>query len=59
MSEKINNIKNCEFCGNEFDLMKITCMDCNQIGCNNCVKPLANAKCRPCWIESQRFEAFS
>ncbi len=45
----INEIKLCGFCEKPFELMKISCTDCLQIGCNDCVKPIANARCFPCW----------
>ncbi len=53
MKKQIDTIEFCEFCGNKFKLIKITCMGCNKIGCNECVKPLANARCYPCWEESR------
>ncbi len=54
MSSKINTITHCEFCGTLFELFRITCMGCKKIGCSNCVKPLANAKCYPCYREAKQ-----
>ena len=48
---KIDTIDICEFGREKLDFIKITCMDCKKIGCNNCVKPLANARCRGCWLK--------
>ncbi|KKN39555.1 hypothetical protein LCGC14_0742480 [marine sediment metagenome] len=54
MSSRINTITHCEFCGTLFELFRITCMGCKKIGCSNCVKPLANAKCYPCYREAKQ-----
>ncbi len=48
---KIDTIDFCEFCSKPYGLIRITCSDCKLVGCNSCVRPLANARCRECWLK--------